>query len=134
VLLPVVPRAEAFALLGYLTGSGLESISDSLAPAPRRAAWRVGPWRRGYGFGYDDHVLVTRAGLFRREHSIVPHGKVQSLHLVQGPWQRALSLSTVRVHSTRGPVRIALKQRDAAEAEQFLAAQADRSAAHRRAL
>jgi len=134
VLLPVVPRAEAFALLGYLTGSGLESISDALAPAPRRAAWRVGPWRRGYGFGYDDHVLVTRTGLFRREHSIVPHGKVQSLHLVQGPWQRALSLSTVRVHSTRGPVRIALKQRDAAEAEHFLAAQAERSAAHRRAL
>jgi putative membrane protein len=133
VLLPVVPRAEAFALVGYLTGSELSALSTTLAPAPPRAFWRVGPWRRGYGFGYDDQVLVARTGLFRRDHAILPHGKAQSLHLVQGPWQRALSLSTVRLHSTKGPVRIALKQRDAAEAERFLLEQAERSATHRRA-
>ena len=133
MLLPVVPREEAFALVGYLVGSELTAMSDTLAPAPERAFWRVGPWRRGYGYGFDGQVLVARTGLFHRVHSVVPHGKVQSLHLVQGPWQRALSLSTVHVHSTKGPVRIALRQRDAAEASRFLAEQADRSAAHRRA-
>lgn len=132
VLLPVVPREEAFALISFLTGSGLGPISDALAPAPRRAFWRVGPWRRAYGFGYDDHVLLARTGLLAHVYAIVPHGKVQSLHLVQGPWQRALSLSTVHLHSTRGPVRIRLKQRDADEAARFLAEQAERSAAHRR--
>jgi putative membrane protein len=132
VLLPVVPREEAFALIGFLTDSELGAISGALAPAPRRAFWRAGPWRRTYGYGYDEHVVLARKGLFSRIHAVVPHGKVQSLHVVQGPWQRALSLSTVRLHSTRGPVRITLKQRDAAEADRFLAEQAERSAAHRR--
>jgi putative membrane protein len=134
VLLPVVRREEAFGLLGHLVGSDLGALADGLAPAPKRAFWRVGPWRRAYGFGSDSQVLVTRSGLIHRHHAIVPHGKVQSMHLVQGPWQRALGLSTVRLHSTRGPVRIVLKQRDAAEAELFLTEQADRSAAHRRGL
>ncbi|HEV2637338.1 MAG TPA: PH domain-containing protein [Actinocrinis sp.] len=133
VLLPVVPREEAFALLGHLVGSDLRTMADRLSPAPERAFYRSGPWRRGYGFAADDRVLLTRSGLLHRSHAIVPHGKVQSMHLVQGPWQRALGLSTVKLHSTRGPVRILLKQRDAAEAERFLTEQAARSAAHRRA-
>lgn len=132
VLLPVVPREEAFALLGHLTGSDLRGLADRLAPAPQRAFWRVGPWRRAYGYAHDDNILIVRSGLIRRDHAIMPHGKVQSLHLVQGPWQRALGLSSVRLHSTRGPVKIELKQRDAAEAARFLAEQAERSAAHRR--
>lgn len=133
VLLPVVPRAEAFALLGHLVGSDLGALAGRLAPAPERAFWRAGPWRRAYGFGSDGQVVMARTGLVHREHAIVPHGKVQSMHLVQGPWQRALGLSTVRLHSIRGPVRIVLRQRDAAEARLFLAEQAERSAAHRRA-
>jgi putative membrane protein len=134
VLLPVVPREEAFALLSYLTGSDLRGLADRLAPAPKRAFWRVGPWRRAYGYAHDDNILLARSGLIRRDHAIMPHGKVQSLHLVQGPWQRVLGLSSVRLHSTRGPVKIELKQRDAAEAARFLAEQAERSAAHRRVL
>jgi putative membrane protein len=52
--------------------------------------------------------------------------------MVQGPWQRRLSLASVALHSTRGPVKIVLKHRDVADAQRFLEEQSHRSATARR--
>jgi putative membrane protein len=131
VLLPVVPREFAFQLVTYLTGTDV--LDKSLAPAPTRARWRVGPWWRAYGVAADARIVVARYGLLARKYTIVPHAKVQSIAVHQGPWQRTLGLASVRLHTTRGPVSVALKQRDAAEAAEFVARQTERSNLARRA-
>ena len=131
VLLPVVPREIAFQLVAYLTGADV--LDKTLDPAPARAMWRVGPWQRTYGVATDARIVVARYGLFARKHAIVPHAKVQSIALHQGPWQRALRLASVRLHTTRGPVSVTLKQRDTVEAAAFVAQQAQRSNLARKA-
>ena len=125
VLLPVVPREIAFQLVTYLTGADV--LDKTLTPAPTRARWRVGLWRRTYGVAADARIVVARYGLFARKYAIAPHAKVQSIALHQGPWQRRLRLASVRVHTTRGPVSVTLKQRDATEAAAFVAQQTQRS-------
>jgi putative membrane protein len=131
VLLPVAPIDEAFAVVGHLLGAPLSVIP--LHPVPDRARWRAFIWRRAYAYGFDETVVITRRGLLHRRYAVIPHVKVQSLHLVQGPWQRSLSLATVALHTARGPVRILLRHRDVAEAQEFLAQQSRRSATARRA-
>lgn len=131
VLLPVVPREIAFQLVTYLTGADV--LGKTLAPAPTQARWRVGPWRHTYGLAADARIVVARYGLFARKHAILPHAKMQSIALHQGPWQRGLGLASVRLHITRGPVSVSLKQRDAAEAAEFVAQQTERSNLARRA-
>lgn len=130
VLLPVVPREIAFQLVTYLTGADI--LDKTLAPAPDRARWRVGPWRHTYGVAADARIVVARYGLFASKHAILPHAKMQSIALHQGPWQRALRLASVRLHTTRGPVSVTLKQRDATEAAAFVAQQTERSNLARR--
>lgn len=131
VLLPVVPREIAFDLVAYLTAADV--LGQTLAPAPARAHWRVGPWRHTYGAAADTRIVVARYGLFARKHAIVPHAKMQSIALHQGPWQRALHLASVRLHTTRGPISVALKQRGATEAAEFVAQQTQRSNLARKA-
>jgi putative membrane protein len=131
VLVPVVPREIAFRLVAYLTGADV--LDKTPAPAPTRARWRVGPWRHTYAVAADARIVLTRYGLLARKHAIIPHAKVQSIAMHQGPWQRALRLASVRLHTTRGPVSVALKQRDVAEAAEFVAQQTERSNVARRA-
>jgi len=131
VLLPVVPREIAFHLVTYLTGADV--LGMTLTPAPTRARWRVGPWRHTYRMAADAQIVVARYGLFARKHAILPHAKMQSIALHQGPWQRVLHLASVRLHTTRGPVSVTLKQRDATEAATFVAQQTQRSNLARRA-
>ncbi|HXR72800.1 PH domain-containing protein [Actinocrinis sp.] len=130
VLLPVAPVGEAFAVVGHLLG--IQFADVRLRPVPDRARWRAFFWRRSYAFGFDDTVVIARRGLLHPRYSVIPHVKVQSLHLIQGPWQRSLSLASVALHTARGPVRILLRHRDIAEAQQFLEEQSTRSATARR--
>ena len=50
----------------------------------------------------------------------VPHARVQSMALAQGPLQRWLGLGTVELHSTSGPTRPRLVHQDAEVAQRFL--------------
>lgn len=129
-LLPVAPIEEAFAVVGRVLGTQVSAVQ--LRPVPDRARWRALVWRRAYAYGFDDTVVVARRGLLHPRFGVIPHAKVQSLHLVQGPWQRSLSLATVALHTARGPVRILLRHRDVAEAQEFLTQQSLRSASARR--
>ena len=51
---------------------------------------------------------------------MVPHARVQSLRLHQGPWQRRLGLADLLVDSPPGPVRVRARHRDAGEARRLL--------------
>ncbi|CAL9497441.1 hypothetical protein SUDANB145_03347 [Streptomyces sp. enrichment culture] len=131
VLLPVAPREIAESVVARVLPGVTVPPLASLAPAPRRAGRRVPLWWRGYGLAVTDEVFAARHGLLRRVLALVPHAKVQSVRLTQGPWQRALRLAHVRVDTGAGKT-VTARQRDAGEAADLLRTQAERSRTGRR--
>ncbi|MET8411837.1 PH domain-containing protein [Streptomyces sp. NPDC005195] len=129
VLVPVAPREVAEAVVaGVLPGV---TVPSALSRPPRRAGWCVPFWWRGYGIAVTDTVFATRHGLLRRSLSLVPHAKVQSVRLTQGPWKRFHGLADVHVDTGAGKT-VTARLRRAAEAAELLQAQADRSRTGRR--
>jgi putative membrane protein len=130
VLLPVAPQALAVALVARVLGGDLPPADR---PAPRRARLRAPlSWRR-LRLGLDDRHLVTTSGVVRTTTDVVPLAKVQSLRLLQGPWQSRLRLATV-VADTAGR-RLAsahARHRDADEALALLEDLSVRARAARR--
>ncbi|RKS75263.1 putative membrane protein [Motilibacter peucedani] len=134
-LLPVAPRAEAEQLVRLVLGAEVgpadhDRLAVPLVPAPRRARWLDPLGWRALGVGGDDEVLLARHGAFRVVLDVVPHAKVQSLRVVQGPLQRRLGLVTLHVDL---PPHIAplVPHRDAAEAAALLATEVERTRAAR---
>ncbi|WP_410537303.1 PH domain-containing protein [Streptomyces sp. KL2] len=132
LLLPVATRETARGVLArVLPGVDPAEAAASLAPVPRRARWVVPLWWRGYGHGVTETVFASRKGLLCRTLSLVPHAKVQSVRLTQGPWERAFELADVHVdHGANGTV--AARLRAVGEARAVVAAQAERSRTGRR--
>ena len=122
VLLPVAPREQAFAVLGRV----LPDVDVASVPTygvPRRARWCDPISWRGNAAGADDKVFIARRGRFRREIDIVPHERVQSARLSQGPLQRRLGLATVHLDTSPGPVQPTAHHRDAQDARNLLDAE-----------
>jgi putative membrane protein len=144
VLLPVGTLEEALAVLSLVqpgavrpvavAALGGEGPDQGFTTASRRArlldplSWR----RRGYAVLPD--LLVTRRGLLYRSAQFVPHARVQSLAVTQGPVERAAGVATVRLVSTPGPVTPLVAHLDTADAERLLAEQVVRSGRARRAV
>nr|WP_311765481.1 PH domain-containing protein [Streptomyces zingiberis] len=127
VLLPVADRATAGAVVArVLPGVDLPAVTGALRGAPRRAYRCVPVWWRGYGFAAEGPVFAARHGLLGRTLSLVPHAKVQSVRLGQGPWQRMQGLADVTV-DTGANKSVTARLRDADEAHEAVRAQADRS-------
>lgn len=103
---------------GFTTASPRARVLDPLA-------WR----RRGYAVT-PDH-LVIRAGLIGRSVQVVPHARVQSLTLDQGPIQRAREVASVRIISTPGSVVPRVDHLTLPEAERLLTEQTTRSTSAR---
>ncbi|MTE20375.1 PH domain-containing protein [Streptomyces sp. TRM43335] len=132
VLLPVAPREVARAVLErILPGMDPWEAEAVLRPSPRRARRVVPLWWRGYGHGVTATVFASRRGLVCRKLSLVPHAKVQSVRVTQGPWERVFGLADVHVdHGANGTVTARL--RTVEEARAVAAAQAERSRTGRR--
>lgn len=129
-LLPVAPREFALALVDRVLGSPLPAAGS---PAPRSARLRAPLSARRLRVGVDDRHLVVTSGVLSTTTDIVPLAKVQSLRLVQGPWQRRLGLASLHADSAgrRLPGAVA-RHRGAAEARALLADLTDRSRRARR--
>ena len=126
VLVPVAPREAAEAVVArVLPGVSVPAV-DSLSRPPRRAGRCVPVWWRGYGPAVTDAVFATRHGLLRRRLTLVPHAKVQSVRLTQGPWERLWRLANVHVDTGAGKT-VTARLRDAQEAAELLGGQAERS-------
>lgn len=87
-------------------------------------------WRRN-GFAVSAHSLMVRTGRFWRRVSVMPHARVQSLTLSQGPLDRRLDLATVTLVSTPGPVSVQVEHLEADAATALLRDEAARSRAAR---
>lgn len=131
VLVPVAPRAVAEDLVARVLPGATVPPPPELSRPPRRAARCVPLWWRGYGLAVTASVFAARAGLLRRTLALVPHAKVQSVRLSQGPWQRLWGLAHVHV-DTGADKTVTARLRDAQEAAVLLRTQAERSRTGRR--
>ncbi|MGW0837619.1 PH domain-containing protein [Streptomyces prunicolor] len=131
VLVPVAPREIAESVVArVLPGVTVPPLS-ALSHPPGRAHWCVPLWWRGYGLAVTDTVFAARHGLLRRSLALVPHAKVQSVRLTQGPWERFWRLAEVHV-DTGANKTVTARLRDAEEAAELLKGQAERSRTGRR--
>ena len=83
-------------------------------------------WRRS-GFAASPHSLMVRSGRLWRRVSVMPHARVQSLTLSQGPLERRLDLATVTLVSTPGPVSVSIQHLEAETAQELLRDESSRS-------
>lgn len=137
VVMPVGTLDEAIAVLrlvrpgippdaarAALVGPGGE---PGFTPAGAGAR-RLDPfgWRR-LGYAVLPDCLMTRRGRLYRTAEFVPHARIQSLAVKQGPLQRSRGLATVRIVSTPGPVSPHVPHLDVHEAERLVNEQVERS-------
>jgi putative membrane protein len=129
-VMPVAPRRLVLALARTLltgsfpaapaSGPGPDPDAVPLTPPPTRARWTAPVSRRFLAGGLGEDLAVAREGIWTRRTHVVPHARVQSLRLRQGPWQRRLGLVDLRVDSPPGPVALRMRHRDAAEVRGLL--------------
>jgi putative membrane protein len=118
-LLPVGDFETARALIWEVL-PGVDMATLAVSPPPERARWLHPIALRSIGAGLTDRVFVSRWGLLTRELTIVPYARIQSVRVVQGPWQRRLRLATVYADTAGGPSGAA-RDRDLHEAWAFAA-------------
>ncbi|MGW0711121.1 PH domain-containing protein [Streptomyces sp. NPDC002643] len=131
VLVPVAPREIAESVIARVLPGVTVPDASALVRPPGRARWCVPLWWKGHGLAVDDKVFAARHGLLRRRLDLVPHAKVQSVRLSQGPWERFKRVADVRV-DTGANKTVTARLRDAEEAAELLRAQAERSRTGRR--
>ena len=98
---------QRLAVRADLAGLSYEAV-------PRRARWRSLRWR-GFGVAVTDAHVVVRWGVLWRRTAVVPHQRVQSARVTQGPWQRRLHLATVRLDTAGSRISVAAAHRDVRE-------------------
>lgn len=84
-----------------VTGRG---TAGGFTEVPRRARIFDPLVRRRRGFLATPSALMIRDGVTFRILSMVPHERIQSLGLTQGPFKRVLRLANLRVHLPGGPI------------------------------
>lgn len=119
ILLPVGTGAEVDLVLRTIW-PGLRLDAIVIHPSPAQARWVQPLSQRWVGWGVDELVLVTRSGWLTRNQQVVPHARLQSLAMQQGPLARRLGLATVNVHTTQALAVNAAGNLDAAAARELL--------------
>ncbi|MEU2829576.1 PH domain-containing protein [Streptomyces lavendulae] len=132
VLVPVATRAAAHAVIArVLPGADLAALAFS--PSPRAGSrWVVPVWWKGYGLSVSEQLFAARHGRLCRRTEVVPHAKVQSVRLAQGPWERVWGVADLHL-DTGANGTVTARLRGAAEAAALLDAQAVRSRTSRAA-
>ena len=94
VYLPIGnPRQIQLALTALWPNLRLEDLR--FHRTPRRARWLSPLSWSWLGYAGDDQVLAVRDGWFERHQTIIPHARLQSMQISQGPLERRLRLVTV---------------------------------------
>jgi putative membrane protein len=115
-LIPVGSKAEALQMLGALLTS--QPMPDRRPP--RRVRFKAPLQYHFLAFGSDDNYAVTAHGRVTRTTTWIPLEKVQSVRWVQGPVQRWLRLSSVRLDVAGKRVTGAIEDRADSEARELL--------------
>ncbi|REE04622.1 PH domain-containing protein [Citricoccus muralis] len=112
-----------------ITGSG---GGQGFTHSPRRVWW-LDPltWKRN-AYRSTDTMVLLRSGRIERYLVLMPHERIQSIGLHQGPLERRLRVATLRFHSTAGPVVPLLPHADVDVAVRLFHEEADIAAVSRR--
>ena len=108
-LLPVGTLDEAMRLLGVALPAG--AGWPVLTRPPRLARVKAPLSYHFLTAGHDGVLAVAVTGRVRRETTLVPLAKTQSVRLVQGPLQRRLGLATVHLDAAGKRVRAEFRER-----------------------
>lgn len=137
VVLSVGTREEALWVVRVLRpGADLEAVvvgmvggdeGQGYVVAPERAKWLSPLVRRRHGYAVTPDALLVRGGRVRRFVNIVPHARIQSLTLHQGPVERRLRLARLHLLSTPGSVDPWVREIDEGAATTLLNEQVVRS-------
>lgn len=106
---------------------GINPDAIATTGQPDRARWLTPLAFHNHRWGSDEHTLISQRGWLNREITLVPHRRMQSIGLSQGPLQRALRVATVNAHTTTGPVHMLIQHMADDEARGFLDAQVERA-------
>lgn len=117
-VLPVGDRALVLWLARHML-VGVDPDRVALTAPPTRARWVSPVGRRFMGAGANESAIVSREGWLTRRTHVVPHARVQSLRVTQGPVQRMLGLADVHVDSPPGPAKVRARDRLATEAREI---------------
>ncbi|MFV0428753.1 MAG: PH domain-containing protein [Arachnia sp.] len=98
---------------------------------PRRARWLTPLSFARHQWGRSAQVSVAFHGWLNLTISVVPHERMQSIEVSQGPLQRRLGLAKVSLHTTDGPVSLQLYHLDEALARSLLVSQIEIAATAR---
>lgn len=126
-ILPVGDEVEA----NFVANEALRSTQFSgltMHPIPKRARFRLPATWWVHAAGLNPHVFACQYGLLTRRILAIPYARIQSVRVVQGPWQRALDLATVEVQIAGSlGLNTAAVNRDVNEAMQIAAELRQRS-------
>lgn len=75
---------------------GLVVVGAALALTGWRL-WHIGRWVRAWGYTECDDDLYLTRGLWFRELTVVPYGRMQAVRVTSGPLLRAYGLATVQL-------------------------------------
>lgn len=100
-LLPVATLDEARTVMPYVM-PGVDIAALPMTPVPRSARWLAPLQARVMVAGLTEQVFGSVDGFATRQLTIVPYGRIQSVRLTQGPWQRRLGLATVHADIAGG--------------------------------
>ena len=114
-LLPVGHRELAWELMRLVIGAAPPPLSRP----PRRARRKAPLSYHFLAAGHDATTAMGVTGRLRKVTTWVPLEKVQSVRMVTGPVQRALSLATVHVDAAGRRVRAEFRDRPGNEADQL---------------
>lgn len=92
---------------------GLDLAAIEVHGQPDRARWLTPLTFSTHTWGIGDEVVIAQHGLINQVRSIVPHRRMQSASIEQGPLQRRLDLAQIYVHTTNGPVTLRMYNLDA---------------------
>lgn len=138
IVLPVGPMSDALAVLLLLDPSleraALEEAALGNRPADgwtttsERARW-LDPWSwRRNGYAVSPRTVYIRRGRWTRSVVVVPHARIQSMTMRQGPLEHHLDVADVHLVSIPGPVSPVVTHLSTAAAHEFFEAERIRAA------
>ena len=98
ILLPAGSMEQVRVALGAIWPRA-DFTTVELTRAPSRARW-LHPFSAPFlRWGHDEHLVVSQHGWLVRRWQLVPHARVQSVRVVQGPVSRRLGLADLEFHT-----------------------------------
>lgn len=125
-LLPISDKALARTLLNELIHEPHPEEHQVLANRASDRARIFAPigWKHRWLTRSADTVR-THTGWVTKQMQVIPQRKVQSVAVVEGPWQRKLKVATVVIHTPDGPVSIELQHLNAEDAPALILSEID---------